>query len=48
MAIALILNAKKGLSSHQLQRDLALNQKAAWFMMVRIRAEMAKKGGALL
>lgn len=43
MAIALILNAKKGLSSHQLQRDLALNQKTAWFMMVRIRAEMANK-----
>ena len=48
MAIALILNAKKGLSSHQLQRDLALNQKTAWFMLVRIRAEMAKKGGVLL
>lgn len=48
MAITLILNAKKGLSSHQLRRDLALNQKTAWFMMVRIRAEMAKKDGVLL
>ena len=48
LAIALILNAKKGVSSHQLSRDLDLNQKTAWFIMVRIRAEMAKKGGALL
>ena len=48
MAIALILNAKKGLSSYQLQRDLDLNQKTAWYLLVRIRAEMSKKGGALL
>ena len=48
LALALILNAKKGVSSHQLARDLQLNQKTAWFIMVRIRAEMAKKGGALL
>lgn len=43
MAIALILNAKKGLSSYQLQRDLNLNQKTAWYVLVRIRAEMANK-----
>ena len=48
MAIALILNAKKGLSSYQLQRDLDLNQKTAWYILTRIRAEMSKKGGALL
>ena len=48
LAISLIANAKKSLSSHQLARDLDLNQKTAWYMMVRIRAEMAKKGGALL
>ena len=48
LAISLITNAKKSLSSHQLARDLDLNQKTAWYMMVRIRAEMAKKGGALL
>ena len=45
LAISLIANAKKSLSSHQLARDLDLNQKTAWYM---IRAEMAKKGGALL
>lgn len=48
VAIALIANAKKSLSSHQLSRDLALNQKTSWYIMTRIRAEMAKKGGALL
>ena len=42
MAIALIMNAKKSLSSHQLARDLDLNQKTAWYILTRIRAEMAK------
>lgn len=42
MAIALIMNAKKSLSSYQLARDLDLNQKTAWFILTRIRAEMAK------
>ena len=48
LALSLILNAKKGLSSYQLQRDLDLNQKTAWYILTRIRAEMSKKGGALL
>ena len=48
LAISLIANAKKSLSSHQLARDLDLNQKTAWYIVTRIRAEMAKKGGALL
>ena len=48
LAISLMANAKKSLSSCQLARDLDLNQKTAWYMMARIRAEMAKKGGALL
>lgn len=43
MAIALTLNAKKGVSSCELQRDLDLNQKTAWYMLTRIRAEMANK-----
>ena len=43
LAIALIVNAKKGLSSYQLQRDLNMNQKTAWFILTRIRAEMANK-----
>ena len=43
LAISLILNAKKSLSSCQLARDLNLNQKTAWYMQARIRAEMANK-----
>lgn len=42
LAISLIVNAKKSLSSHQLGRDLDLNQKTAWFLMTRIRAEMVE------
>ena len=48
LAISLVLNAKKSLSSYQLARDLDLNQKTAWRMETCIRAEMAKKGGVLL
>ena len=43
IAIALILNAKKSVSSYQLSRDLQLNQKTAWYILTRIRAEMANK-----
>ena len=43
MAIALVTNAKKSLSSYQLARDLDLKQKAAWYLLTRIRAEMANK-----
>lgn len=48
LAISLIANAKKSLSSHQLARDLDLNQKTAWFLMTRVRTEMAKKEKNLL
>ena len=48
LVIALIVNAKKSLSGHQLARDLDLNQKTAWYIMTRIRAEMAKKDSVLL
>ena len=40
-AIALILNAKKSLSSCQLARDLDLTQQTAWYMQQRIRSSMA-------
>ena len=42
LAIALILNAKKSLSSHQLARDLDLNQKTAWYLKMRIRDAMVE------
>jgi transposase-like protein len=48
LAIALIVNAKKSLSSCQLARDLGLNQKTVWYMMTRIRAEMAREEPSLL
>ncbi len=47
-AIALIVNAKKGMSSCQLARDLNLNQRSAWYMQQRIRAEMATKQGSIM
>ena len=47
-AIALIVNAKKSLSSCQLARDLEMNQGSAWYIMQRIRAAMAADQGAFL
>ena len=47
-AIGLVCNAKKSLSSHQLARDLDLNQKTAWYMQQRIRAQMATEQRPLL
>ena len=48
LGIVLIANAKKSLSSCQLARDLGMNQKSAWYMMVRVRAEMASKNDVIL
>jgi len=48
LAIGLIINAKKSLSSHQLARDLELNQKTAWYMQQRIRAAMAADQAPML
>ena len=47
LAIALMANAKKSLSSHQLARDLGLQRKAAWRIMTKIRAEMSNKSAML-
>lgn len=48
LAISLMVNAKKSLSSCQMARDLEMNQMTAWRMMHKIRAEMATKGNTLL
>ena len=40
LAIALLIDAKKSVSSHQLARHLELNQKTAWFLNMRIREGM--------
>ncbi len=37
MAIYLIANHKKGISSHQLSRDIKVTQKTAWYLLHRVR-----------
>jgi hypothetical protein len=39
-AVWLICNAKNGISSYELSRDLDVTQKTAWFMLHRIREAM--------
>lgn len=41
VAIAIILSAKKGVSSMQLSRDLLVNKNTAWRLQMKIRAAMA-------
>mgnify|MGYP003330230137 CR=1 FL=1 len=48
MLIALMLNAKKGLSSLQASRDLGIPQVTTWSMMHRIRKAMASDQAELL
>ena len=48
LAIGLMLNAKKSLSSCQLGRDLDVNQRSAWYMQQRIRAAMTTDQDTLL
>lgn len=48
MLIALMLNAKKGLSSLQASRDLGLRPMTTWSMMHRIRKAMATDQAELL
>ena len=40
IGISMISNAKKGISSCQLARDLGMNQKSVWFMAMRVRKAM--------
>lgn len=47
LAISLIVNAKKSLSSHQLARDLKLTQPTAWYLLQRLRREMASRQSRL-
>ena len=48
LAISLVVNAKKSISSHQLARDLSLTQQTAWYLLHRIRREMANRQSRLL
>jgi transposase-like protein len=45
-AVWMIVNAKNGVSSHELARSLGVTQKSAWFMLHRIR-EALKQGSFL-
>lgn len=47
-AIYLCSSHKKGISSHQLGRDLGVTQKTAWYMLHRVRAMLQDKNPALL
>jgi transposase-like protein len=42
-AIFLATSRKKGISSHQVARDLGITQKTAWFLLHRIRRMIKKK-----
>lgn len=47
LAISLMLNAKKGLSAKQLERDLEVTYKTAWYLAMRIRRAMLDDGELL-
>ncbi len=47
LLIALMLNAKKGLSAMQAARDLEMRRPTVWSMMHRIRAALADDGTLL-
>jgi hypothetical protein len=44
MATALVCNARKGISAKQIERDLDISYKTAWYLCHRIRESM--RGGA--
>ena len=43
-AIYLMCSSKKGMSAHQLHRQLGITYKSAWFMCHRVREAMREKG----
>src|SRR5437660_3142691 len=44
-AVWLVVNAKNGVSSHELARSLGITQKSAWHMGHRIRTAIQRGGG---
>lgn len=48
IAISLILNAKKGISSMQLSRHIKVNKDTAWYLQKRLRDAMNNKNDKLL
>jgi len=47
LAVALIMDAKKGMSANQLKRHLKVNYRTAWYLAHRIRKAMAEQGSPL-
>jgi transposase-like protein len=47
LAVSLVLNAKKGISSRQLGRDLETTKDTAWRMQMQIRKSMTDQGDLL-
>ena len=47
LAIALVLNARKGISARQLARDIDVNKNTSWLMLMRIRKAMLDQGDLL-
>jgi transposase-like protein len=45
LAVALVCNAKKGLSAMQMQRDLGVSYRTAWYLNHRIRKSMEEGTG---
>src|SRR6185312_12649855 len=45
LAAAMMRNAKKGLSAKQMERDLGVSYKTAWYLCHRIRKAMSSEGG---
>jgi transposase-like protein len=42
VALWMLVNCKNGISSYEVSRDLGISQKAAWFMMHRLRRALQK------
>src|SRR5258708_35904 len=47
MAVGLMCNAKKGIPAKQMERDLRVSYKTAWYLCRRIRRAMEETGGNL-
>lgn len=47
LAVALMIDAKKGISAKQLERHLQINYRTAWYMAHRIRKAMIEDDGKL-
>lgn len=47
LAVAIMCNAKKSVSAKQMERDMGVSYKTAWYLNQRIREAMADEGGLL-